>query len=427
MRKIAAFFCLLAFFFLALPVEAAGESNIVIITELSGEIDPGQAALALRGLQLAETRGARAFVLQIDTFGGLVAAATMIRDKVIDSPVTTVCYVKNRAWSAGALIALAHRKIVMAPGGSIGAAEPIPTTEKTIAAVKAEFAATAAKRGRDVHAAEAMVDKTLGYKNYAQKGQILAFTDYQAVEAGYADFIAADRGELLRRLGLEGARIETVSKSWQEELISLLSIPAVKSALLTIIILGVITEIKTAGLGLGAFFAILGAALLYGANFLAGSVSWLEPLLFVLGLVLVGIELFIPGFGIFGIGGIISMIASFFLVLGGDTSAIAWLAGSIVAACILFMLILRWLPESRLWRGFVLRNTSSREAGYSTGPDYTALMGKTGVTLTPLRPGGSAEIEGERLDVLSLGEFIQPGEPVVVIKTEGSTVFVKKQ
>lgn len=413
---------LMAFAFAA---PGALASDTVVVVELSGEIDHGQTALVLRGLEQAEKTGAKAFVLQMDTFGGLVAAATSIRDKVIDSPVPTVCYIKNRAWSAGALIALAHEKIVIAPGGSIGAAEPIPTTEKTIAAVKAEFAATAKRTGRDPQIAEAMVDKTLGYKTYAQKGQILALTDYQAVEVGYADFVAKDRAELLKSIGFENAKVNVISQNWQEKAIGILENPAVKSGLLSIIILAIIVEVKTAGTGIGAMVAIIGAALLYGVSFMGGLTGWIEPLLFLLGVILLLIEFFMPGFGVFGIAGIISIVASFFMLLGGNEKAVIWLAASFVMSIALFLLFLRKLPASAFWNRFVLKNTSSKQEGFSTGPDYEQYMGHEGITVTQLRPGGTAEIDGQKFDVLTYGEFVEPKAKIVVIKVEGSKIFVK--
>ena len=403
----------------------AAESGTVVLVELSGEIDLGQAALVSRALDLARSKQAKAFILQMDTFGGLVDAATRIRDMVIDSELPTVCYVKNRAWSAGALIALAHRQIAVAPGGSLGAAEPIPTTEKTIAAVKAEFAATAQRTGRDPRIAEAMVDKTLGYKEYAKPGQILALTDYQAVEVGYAEFVAQDREQLLEKLNLSGSKLEVVSKSWKEDLTGWLESPAVKSTLLTFLILAIITEIKTAGMGVGLAIAAVCALALFGSSLITGLSGWLEPLLFLAGVALITMEMLTPGFGVFGISGIIAMVVSFFLILGGGTQAIVWLAGSIFAAVVLFALLLRNLPAGKLWSGLVLKNTSSKQAGFSAGPDYERYLGMEGLAVTRLCPGGAAQINGEKLDVLTFGEFVEKGCRVVVVKVEGSKLFVK--
>ncbi len=401
------------------------QENTVVIVELSGEIDQGQTALIDRGLNLAQKINAKAFILQIDTFGGLVASATSIRDKLLQTNIETICYVKNRAWSAGALIAISCDKIIMAPGSSIGAAEPIPTTEKTIAAVKAEFASTAEKKGKDPLVAQAMVDKTLGYKNYAQKGQILALTAQQAVEVGYAQFICPDRQELLQKLGLENSKQEIINKTWQENAIGILESQAVKSALLSIIILAIFTEVKTGGTGFGAAVAIVCGMLLYGTSFLGGIGSWLEPALFILGLVLLGAEMFIPGFGIFGIGGIISIFVSFFLVLGGNQNAFFWLAMSLVVSIVLFFLVIKKLTPGLFGSRFILKNTESRQEGFSSNPDYEEYIDKIGMTTTQLKPGGTADFDGMKLDVLTYGEFVQPNKKVQVVKVEGNKLFVK--
>ncbi len=425
MKRIIAIICFSVLLSGVLSVASAAPGDTVVLVELSGEIDEGQAALVLRGLSEAEKLNAKAFILQMDTFGGLVASATTMRDKIIDSNIPTICYIKNRAWSAGALIAMAHGKIAMAPGGSIGAAEPIPTTEKTIAAVKAEFAATATRSGRNPKVAEAMVDKTLGYKEYAKPGQILALTDYQAEKEGYADFIAKDRPELLAKLGYSDAKVVVLGESWQEKLVGFLAKPAIKSVLLAVIIFAIIFEIKTAGTGIGAGIAIIAAAMFFGSSFLFGLSGWLEPLLFFAGIAFLIAEIFIPGFGIFGIAGICAIMASFFLVLGGNANAVMWLALSILIALVCFLLIMKRLPTSALWSKFVLKNSSTKEEGFSSNPDYDKYLDKEGVVITQLRPGGTAAIDGQKFDVLTYGEFVQPGAKVIVVKVEGSKLFVR--
>ena len=145
----------------ALPSVQAADSVRAIV--ISGEIDGSQAALVRRGLELAEETGDTAVVVSIDTMGGRADSALKIRDMLRSTSLPTIAFVKSRAWSAGALIALSCRHIVMAPGSSIGAAEPIPNTEKNIAAMKSEFSATASHMGHNPRVAEAMVDKTHGY------------------------------------------------------------------------------------------------------------------------------------------------------------------------------------------------------------------------------------------------------------------------
>jgi len=402
----------------------ANAQPVVVIT-IKGEIDGGQAALVNRAVADAESKQARAIIIEIDTFGGLVDSAVKIRDLISQTPIETICYIKNRAWSAGALIAIAHQHIAMAPGGSIGAAEPIPTTEKTIAALKAEFSATANQRGRNVKVAEAMVDKTLGFPGYAQPGQILALADYQAIEVGYAEVSAADRSALLAYYNLTGHEIVEYNIGVQEKLAGWLSNGIVKSLLLAVIFLAVFTEIKTAGMGVAAFIGLFAALLFFGSQWLTGVAGWFELILFMSGILLLIIELYVPGFGFFGISGISGILVSIFLTLGGNMVAITILSISLVIAIVAFLLILKFLPSSRLWTKMVLKEAENAEAGFSSSYDYSSYLGREGVVVSLLRPAGRMNIDGVHIDVVSEGQYIEPGTKVKVVSVNGSRIVVR--
>ena len=203
--------------------------------------------------------------------------------------------------------------------------------------------------------------------------------------------------------------------------------PQVKAVLLTIIILGILTEVKTAGAGIAGGIAIIAAAALFGMNFVSGAGSWLEVLLFIVGMGLLILEVFIPGFGIFGIAGIVSILASFYFVLGGNAAAVNWLAVSIVAALVIFALLIKYLPSNPAWNLFVLKDKQENSEGYSVTPDMTQYAGKTGIALTTLRPAGIALIDGVRADVVTVGDYIDAGTDIVVVRVEGSKIFVKMQ
>ena len=397
----------------------------VVVINIKGEIDGAQAALVNRAVADAESQQAQAILIEIDTFGGLVDSAVKIRDMIGQTPIQTICYIKNRAWSAGALIALAHQHIAIAPGGSIGAAEPIPATEKTIAALKAEFAATANQRGRNVKAAEAMVDKTLGFPGYAQPGQILALTDYQAVEVGFADIAAADRNAVLAHYGLGNNEVLEYNISTQERVAGWLSNQTVKSFLLSVIFLAVFTEIKTAGMGIAAAIGLFAALLFFGSQWLTGVAGWLELLLFMSGILLIMIELYVPGFGFWGIGGVACILVSFFLTLGGNALAINLLSISLVAAIIIFLLIIKFLPSNKLWAKLTLKDSETLQAGFSSSQDYSSYLGREGLVTSFLRPSGMIDIDGIHLNVISEGQYIEPGTKVKVVSVEGSRIVVR--
>lgn len=405
---------------------AIGEAkDQVVVIKIRDEIDASQAALVHRALTDTKVKDANAILIEIDTFGGLVDSAVKIRDMISDSDRQTICYIKNRAWSAGALIAIAHKHIAIAPGGSIGAAEPIPTTEKTVAALKAEFAATANKTGRNPKVAEAMVDKSLGFPGLAEPGKILALTENQAVEVGYADVVAANREAVLSYYGLSDAEIIEYDRGLTEKITGWLSDPAIKSILLTIVFLAVLTEIKTAGLGAAAMIGLISAALFFGSQWLAGMAGWLELLLFFGGILLIIFELHVPGVGLFGLAGVVSILASIFLTLGGDLPALNILAGSLVLAVLLFLLILKYLPSSGLWHKLILKDAENTKDGFVSGQDYNRYLGQKGVVISILRPAGTIEIEEVHLDVISEGQYVEAGRWVKVVNINGTRIVVQ--
>lgn len=406
---------------------APDTANKVVVFNITGEIDQSSLAMVRKAYSVADKERAALIVMQMDTFGGAVDAATKIRDIVIDSKIDTVCFVKNRAWSAGALIAMSHKRIAMSDSASIGAAEPIPTTEKTVSALKAEFAATAARTGRNEKIAEAMVDKTLGYKNYAQKGQILSLTAQQALTENISDFAAQDVDEVIRLSQIEQPQKVYVEKTFTETFLGWLASPFIKTLLITVIMLGIITEIKSAGTGVAGIVAVIAGIGVFGADFIGQSGGLMTVLIFLVGVGLLVLEVFVPGFGIAGILGTIMVIASFFLTLGGGAEAVKWLGLSIVLAAVGVYILSKYLPNSPIYNKIVLKNTSSMnkndvkiEAAYST------LVGKQGRAVTLLRPAGKINIEGQVLDAMTYGDFLAVDTAVVVDKVQGEKIYVNK-
>lgn len=400
----------------------ATEPQKVVVFQIDGTIDDSSLAMVKKAYQKAEQENASLIVMQMDTFGGAVDAATKIRDIIIDSKIPTVCLVKNRAWSAGALIALAHKDIAMTKSASIGAAEPIPATEKTISALKAEFASTAEKTGRNARLAEAMVDKTLGYKDYAKPGQILSLTQVAANKEGIAEHSAQDVDEVIKQLNVTNPQKITVEKTFKETLLGWLGNPAVKSILLTVIMLGIITEIKAAGTGIAGLIAVIAGVAVFGAGLISDSGAYLPILIFLLGVGLLVLEIFIPGFGISGILGILFIIVSFFLTLGGGVAAIKWVALSLLMTAVGIYILSKYLPNSSIYKRIVLKSNSSLPVEQS--PHRDELLGQTGVTVTMMRPAGKVKIGERTYDALTEGDFLQANVQVVVSKVVGEKIYV---
>lgn len=155
--------------------------------------------------------------------------------------------------------------------------------------------------------------------------------------------------------------------------------------------------------------------------------GWMEIRLFLFGVFLLAIEVFIPGFGIFGIGGICCILGSFYFALGGNRPALYWLTGGLVVVLAAFAVLIKYLPDNPAWKLFVLKNRQKNNEGYSGTPDLSNYIGKKGTAVSMLRPSGTALIDGKRVDVVADGEFLANGENIVVFKVVGNKIFVKKE
>jgi membrane-bound serine protease (ClpP class) len=199
----------------------------------------------------------------------------------------------------------------------------------------------------------------------------------------------------------------------------------IKAILLAIVFLAIFTEVKTAGMGIVGLFGVMAASLFFLGQYLIGRAGWLEVMLFLAGIMLFIMELFIPGFGLWGLSGMACIIGSFFLALGGNAAALNSLAISLILAIMVFLVILKRLPASRLWNKLILKDAETNEAGFTSGHNYEKYLGKSGVATTLLRPAGLAEIDGEQLNVVSEGQYIEAGSKVKVVKVEGVRIIVK--
>ncbi|HIU63466.1 MAG TPA: hypothetical protein IAB06_00280 [Candidatus Avacidaminococcus intestinavium] len=230
---------------------------------------------------------------------------------------------------------------------------------------------------------------------------------------------------LLPVWGVEAAPLD-LYPSEGDLLSQIFMFPQAKAFLLTVIILGIMAEVKSAGAGIAGGIALTAAVALFSMQFITGEGSWLEILLFIGGIGLLMIEVFIPGFGLFGLAGIISILASFYFVLGGNATALNWLAVSIVMAIAIFSLLIKYLPHNPAWKIFVLQEKQENAEGYRSTDDLSGYIGRTGTALTLLRPAGIVVLDDTtRLDVITAGEFIVAGTKVKIVKTEGSRIIVE--
>lgn len=414
----------------------------VLVASIDGMIDLGQGPFVERVLNEAERSNARWVVLEVNTFGGRVDAAVLIRDHLMRSRVPTVAFVNPRAISAGALISLAAEKIVIAPGGTIGAATPVqmggpgegssPTDEKTVSYVRKEFRATADARGRPGKIAEAMVDPDVEIEGLIDKGKLLTLTTRDALQHGVADAEASDIPGLLRELGVANAEVERVSENWAERLLRFLTHPAISSLLMTLALLGVVVELRSPGFGIPGLVGLSCLALFFWGHWLVRLVGWEQVLLIGVDLALLALEVFvIPGFGVAGILGILALGAGLSSSLFGAGASLREVGTAVVRVVISSalavtgsLLVLRFLPALPGGRRLVLGATLSERGPEALG--RMSLMGVTGVCITPLRPAGIATLNDRRVDVVSEGGFVESGERVVVVRDEGIRVVVRR-
>jgi membrane-bound serine protease (ClpP class) len=428
---------------LGAPHLPAQSKAIVYVAPIEGMIDLGLAPFVRRVLDQADKAGAAAVVLKINTFGGRVDAAVLIRDALVGAKVKTVAFIDKRAISAGALISLACHVIAIGDGGTIGAATPVqagaggtqPTDEKAVSYVRKEFRSTADVRKRPPLVAEAMVDPDVAIPGLIEKGKLLTLTTAEAVEHKIADFRADTLEDVLKQLDLEGAEVLSVSENWAEQIVRFLTHPILSSLLMTIGMLGIIIELRTPGFGVPGALGISSLALFFWGHWLVRLAGWEEVLLVALGLVLLAVEIFVtPGFGLTGIIGIIALLAGLSLSLVGAGATIEIIVGalarvmvSLAIALVASIALLRFLPKLPFGRDLILNTGLDTAIGYASAPESDRhWLGKTGTAVSPLRPAGIADIDGKRVDIVSQGEWIDSGAPIEVIRVDGNRIVVRE-
>jgi membrane-bound serine protease (ClpP class) len=426
MRK--TFLMLILIIFTILTFETYSKNERVLIVHIEGEIELGLSKYVERAL--SDLDGVKGVIFVVDTFGGAVDAATQIRDKILElnsKGILTIGWIKGRAWSAGALITLATKKIVFSSGGSIGAAEPIPATEKTISALKAEFESTCEANNRDPLIGAAMVDKEIEIEGIVKKGEILTLSKEMAKKINFLDSEANSIDEIIKEYNFENFEILDIKFSLTERIARFITQSTIREILLVIGFLGLLIEATTPGFGVPGTMGIISLALFFGGHMIGGLGNWLYVGLFILGIILLLIEIFlIPGFGLTGVAGIILIFVSIFFTLGGGTRAL-YSIGIVAAILLIFFIILLFLfPKLPIWSKLGLKEKLETEKGYTTYSNLEDLIGKEGVVITTLRPSGTIEIDGKRYDAISLGEFIEKNSKIKVIKIEGGKIIVEK-
>ncbi|MBA4406087.1 peptidase [bacterium] len=421
----------------------SAQRPLVYQANIEGDIDMGLAPFVKRVVNEAVKANAAAIIFRINTFGGRVDAATQIKDAILNSRVKTIAFVDKRAISAGALIALSCEKIVMVPGASMGASTVVDQTgqkqsEKYQSYMRSEMRATAEKNGRRTDIAQGMVDETIVVTDLNDdEKKLITLTSEEAVKYKMADTVLTNISDLKKVFSLENAEVISITSNWAEDFVRFLNNPIVSSILILVGMLGIFTEIKMGVWGLPGTIAVIALALFFGSSYILDLASVIEIVIFIIGVILLLVEIFvIPGFGVIGVLGILFMMAGLFFGLVSDfgmtdysilSVALIQLATVFVVTTLFIFILSKLLPKSAIWNRLILQDNIASKSGYAAKQSFEHLVGAEGIALTALRPSGAAIIEGNRIDVVTEGDYIDHDSKVIVKAVEGSKVVVGKK
>lgn len=430
-----------ALLFFATSALAQTKQKVHVI-EISGEVDLGMASYLERAAVDAEKDNA-IILLHVNTFGGRVDAATRIRDAIFNAKVPlTIAFVDKRAISAGSLITLAAKKIAMSSGATMGATTPVDqegtkAPEKYVSYMRAEMRTTAERNGRDSRVAEAMVDESLGLDSssglFLAKGRLLTLTTEDALKVKYADVQANSIDEALKAFEVQNAEITSASENFSDKLVRFLTLPFVSSLLIMIGLAGLFYSIKTGHFGSITLVSVLALVLFFGGQYITQVAPVIAIILFAAGVILFLLELTpIPTFGLGAILGVVGIFLGIFLALAGDITTLtpgrlkditATFAIALIGLFVIVGLIFKYAPGWP-WLKKFQNQTISGNINHIIA-EKKLLIGKEGTAITPLRPAGSALIDGNKVDVVTQGEFILPGTAIIVIDTPANKVLVR--
>jgi len=441
-----------------------GEKILIYTFDIKENIAAPAWRITKEAFDEASVLGADVVILHLNTYGGEVSAADSIRTKLLNASVPVHVFIDDNAASAGALIAIACDSIYMKPGGKIGAATVVNQTgeqvpDKYQSYMRATMRATAEAHGkdtvitgndttyvwhRDPAIAEAMVDPRLYVEGVSDTGQVLTFTASEAIEHGFCEGTVESIPEVIERLGIEEYELKTYNPTGMDKVIGFLINPLVSGVLIMIIIGGIYFELQSPGIGFALAASIVAALLYFAPLYLEGMAENWELLLFIVGVILIMVEIFaIPGFGVAGVAGIIAMITGLTLSLvdnvvfedkdfTGEGLSLLMKSLSLVLVSVLMGLIFSlWttkkLLTSSAFSNLSLKSEQRMEEGYiGVETEQYSLVGETGIAHTVLRPSGRVKIHDKLYDAKSEYGFIEKGEQIKVIRYETGQVYVVK-
>lgn len=416
----------------------------VLKLNIDAEIDPRMNRYIDLGLTAAENGGYDVVMIEMDTYGGLVSDAKDIVEMLLDFEKPVYVWINKDAASAGALISIACDSIYMASGASIGAATVVTgqgeaAPDKYQSYMRATMRTTAEETGRDPAIAEAMVDQTIEIEGVTEEGKVLTFTTSEAIKHGFCEGEINSIEDILTQ-NIEGEyEMDEFSPGFIEKIVAIFLSPYLSGVLLMIIIGGIYFELQTPGVGFPILAAITAAILYFVPYYLTGLADNWELVLFVVGLLLIALEVaVIPGFGLAGIAGMTFTFSALVLVMINNdmfdftyvpmdnilTAVVTVMIALLGSFIIMFVGGVR-LTNSKLFSRVALMATQEKSEGY-TAVFHESMVGKAGVVYTVLRPSGKVMIDDTLYDALTRGGYLDKGENISVIGEEGNALVVRK-
>lgn len=419
-------------------LQDASERAVFYRIRLDADIDKAAERLVSKGLQKAQEVGADYVLLDLDTYGGAVDAADSIRSAILQCPVPVIAYVNLQAASAGALISIACDSIYMKPGSSIGAATVVDQTGKVMpdkyqSFMRGMMRSTAQVTGRDPKIAESMCDTA----------HVLSLTPEEAVAAGYCEGICSSIDEVAATVSQGSYVIENMHLTWIEKLVQILLNPILQSIFLMMIIGGIYVEIRTPGIGLPLLTAVIGALLYFSPLYAEDLAQNWEILLFVIGLILVGLEIFVfPGFGVSGIAGIVSIVVALAFAMVDNDLLVTWdgkldlkpvflPVGIVIISAFVGLtggvLLVRKLYSTRSFDYIALRKSLDEKEGYVGVPQVeNDLIGHEARVFADMMPSGKVVCEGRIYEATMTYGFAVKGETVRIVRVEQGRLYCEK-
>ncbi|MDR0230918.1 MAG: nodulation protein NfeD [Dysgonamonadaceae bacterium] len=447
-----------ALFFLSGYVFAENSVPLVYQITIDKEINPTSRIYLLNGLKEAKKLNADQVLLRLNTYGGSVVDADSMRSAILYNPIPVSVFIDNNAASAGALISIACENIYMRRGANIGAATVVNTTgeqmpDKYQSYMRSTIRATAEAHGkdtifskkdtilvwkRDPRIAEAMVDGSIYIPNVVDSGKVLTLTAQEALKLGFCDGIAESVHEVITKfMGYPEYKLVEYKPSGYDNLKGFLMNPAFQAILIMLIIAGIYFELQSPGVGIPSIVAVTAAILYFAPLYMDGLVQNWEIIVFIIGIILIGVEIFIiPGFGVTGIAGIVLIVTGLsFALLDNDglsfkevqapdlSRSVLTVLSGIVLGFVLMIYLSSKIGSKGIFRKIAL--TTDLENSISIDTEVKTLVGAEGEAVTVLRPSGKIMVNNEIYDAVSEIGFIEKGTKIKVNKVESAQFYVE--